>query len=69
MFLKWKKRPNYAGIKYKDIVLEKGKCTFFPKRPMETTKPAQCLCDWESFVCKQKKDIECVKFSCSKFQG
>ena len=69
MFLIWAKGPDCEGIKYKDIVLEKSKCTFFTERPIKNTKPAQCLCDWEKFVCKQKKDIKCVKFSFSKFQG
>ena len=27
------------ALNVKDIVLEKGKCTFFIKRPMKTTKP------------------------------
>ena len=39
MFLIWAKGPNCEGIKYKDIVLGKGKCTFLTKRPTKTTKP------------------------------
>ena len=27
------------ALNIKDMVLEKGKCTFFIKRPMKTTKP------------------------------
>ena len=38
MFVIWTKRPSCENINIKDMLLEKGKCTLFIKRPLKTKK-------------------------------
>ena len=37
--LYWTRTLNCEALNIKDMLLEKGKCTFFIKRPIKTTKP------------------------------
>ena len=37
--LYWTRPLNCEALNIKDMLLEKGKCTFFIKRPIKTTKP------------------------------